>query len=182
MILRDGFRLCVDDEFVGIAAARFAKKGGAPLAKDSLELFLGNGGELLDGFDGECAQGALRDFADAGNFSHGKRREEASFLAGRDPEEPARLGLVGGDFRDQARRGEAAGARKARRPRDGAQEFIGGGEGRAMQALRAGEVEIGFVDGNHLYYGRKFRQDRCDAIAPFGVFRVITVEKNGVRA
>ena len=51
-----------------------------------------------------------------------------------------------------------------------------------MEALGAGEVEIGFVDGNHFDDGREFREDGGDAIAPFGIFFVVAVEKNGVRA
>jgi hypothetical protein len=138
VVLRDGFRFGVDDEFIGIAAARFAIECRAPLAEDLLKLFLRNGGEVLDGFDAECAQGALRDFADAGNFSYRKRREKAGFLAGSDPEEPARLGLVRSDLGDEASRCEASGAGKACRARDGAQKFIRRGERRTMQAFRAG--------------------------------------------
>src|SRR5262249_9558698 len=93
VIVRDGFGFGVDDEFVGIAATCFAIECCAPLAENVFEFFGGEFGELSDGFDAESAQSAFGDFADAGNLSNGKRREELCFLAGSDPDESARLGL-----------------------------------------------------------------------------------------
>ena len=66
--------------------------------------------------------------------------------------------------------------------RDGAKKFVGGGEWRAVEAFGAGKIEIGFVDGNHLHDGRKFREDGGDAVAPFGIFFVMAIEENRVRA
>ena len=182
VIVGDGFGFGVDEEFVGVAAAGLAVEGSAPLAEDFFELFLGVGGELLDGFDTEGAQGAFGDFADAGNFADWKRSEEAGFHAGGDPDEAAGLALFGGDFGGEASGGESAGAGKAGLSCDGAKKFVGGGERRTVEAFGAGEVEIGFVDGNHFDDGREFREDGGDAIAPFGIFFVVAVEKNGVRA
>ena len=51
-----------------------------------------------------------------------------------------------------------------------------------MEALGAGEIEIGFVDGGHFDNGRKFREDGGDAVAPLGVEIVAAFEKNCVRA
>ena len=65
---------------------------------------------------------------------------------------------------------------------DGAKKFIGGGERRTVEAFGAGEVEIGFVDRNHFDDGRKFREDGGDTVAPFGVFFVVTIEKDGLGA
>ena len=102
VILGNGFGLGVDQEFVGIAAAGFAIESGAPLAKDFFEAFLGIGGELLDGLNTECVEGAFGDFADAGNFSDMERSEETCFLTGNDPDEAAGLGLIGSDLGHQA--------------------------------------------------------------------------------
>jgi len=63
---------------------------------------------------------------------------------------------------------------------DGAKKFVGDGERRAEEAFGAGEVEIGFVDGNHFDDGREFREDRGDTIAPFGIFFVVAVEEDSV--
>ena len=51
-----------------------------------------------------------------------------------------------------------------------------------MQTFRAGKIEIRFVNRNHFDDGRKFREDRGDAIAPLGIFGVVTIEINRVRA
>jgi len=182
VIVGDGFWLGVDEEFVGIPAAGFAIEGCAPLAKDFFEFFLGVGGKLFDSFDAEGAKGAFGDFADAGNFADGKRGEEARFHAGGDPDEAAGFALVGGDLGSEACGGETGGAGKSRLFGDGAKEFVGSGEGRAVEAFGAGKVEIGFVDGNHFDDGREFRKDGGNAIAPFGIFFVMAVEEDGVRA
>jgi hypothetical protein len=139
-------------------------------------------GELFDSFNAEGAEGAFGDFADAGNFADGKRSEETGFHTGCDPDEAARLALIGGDFGGEAGGGESAGAGKTGLFGDGAKKFVGSGERRAVEAFGAGEVEIGFVDGNHFNDGREFRKDGGDAIAPFGIFFMMAVEEDGVRA
>ena len=155
VIVGDGFGFGVDEEFVGVAAARFAEESGAPLAKDFFEFFLRVGGELFDGFDAEGAKGALRDFADAGNFANGKRSEEAGFHARSDPDQAPGFALIRGDFGGETSGGEAAGAGKTGLLRDGAEEFVGRGEGRAVETLGAGEIEVGFVDRDHFDDGGK---------------------------
>ena len=65
---------------------------------------------------------------------------------------------------------------------DGAQKFVCGGEWRAVEALGAGEIEIGFVDRNHFDDGRKLAEDGSDTITPFGIFFVMAIEEDGVRA
>ncbi len=50
-----------------------------------------------------------------------------------------------------------------------------------MQALGAGEVEIRFVDGSHFDDGRELAEDCGNAIAPFRIFFVMTIEEDGVR-
>ncbi len=136
VIVGDGFGLSVDEEFVGISTAGFAVESGAPLAKNLFEFFLGMGGELLDGFDAEGTECAFGDFTDAGNFSDGKRGKEAGFLAGSNPDEAPGFALIRGDFGSKAGGGEAAGAGKSSSPGNGAKKLVGGGERRAMEALR----------------------------------------------
>ena len=51
-----------------------------------------------------------------------------------------------------------------------------------MKALRAGEIEIGLVNGNHFHDGRKLGEDGGDAIAPFGIFFVMAIKENGMGA
>src|SRR5882757_3307972 len=70
VIVRNGFWLGIDYEFVGITAARFAVQRGAPLAEDLVEFFQRLTGELFHGFNAERTQRALGDFTDAGNFAH----------------------------------------------------------------------------------------------------------------
>ena len=92
----------------------------------------------------------LRDFADAGDIAHVERREKACFLAGQDPEDAIGLGLVGGDFRDQARGADADRAVQVGFASSSAWWSVcAARERRAVQALGAGHVEIGFVDRGH---------------------------------
>ncbi len=90
--------------------------------------------------------------------------------------------MIRGDFGGEAGGGESAGAGKTGLARDGAKKFVSGGERRAVEAFGAGKVEIGFVDGNHFDDGREFCKDGGDAIAPFGIFLVMAVEKDSVGA
>src|SRR5262249_12506160 len=91
MIVRNGFGFGVEDEFVGVAAARFAIEGRAPLAENVFEFFRWNFRKLRDGFNSKCAEGAFRDFADSGYFSHRERREEFCFLSRCYADKTARL-------------------------------------------------------------------------------------------
>ena len=77
-------------------------------------------GELFDGLNAERTKGALRDFADAGNFANGQRSEETRFHSWRNPDQAARFGLIGRNFRNQTGGSQSAGARQAGLPRDGA--------------------------------------------------------------
>ena len=133
-------------------------------------------------FDSQVVKRRFGDFSDAGNAPHAERREKFRFGARRNPHQAARLGLIGSDFGDQASAREARGAGQARFLADRANQRVGRGERRAVQALGSGEIEIGFVDRGHLHHRRKLRQDRGDAVAPFGVEIVAAFEKNGVRA
>lgn len=182
MVVGDGFGFGVNQEFVGVPSASFAIESDAPLAEDFLEFFLRMGGELLDGFDAECAESAFGDFTDTGNFADGERGEEARFHAGSDPDQAAGLALLRSDFRSEASGGETARAGEASLPGDGAEQIIGGGKWRTVKAFRAGEVEIGFINRDHFDDGRKFGKDGGDAIAPFGIFFMVPVEEDGVRA
>src|SRR5438552_1968422 len=145
VVVRDGFGLRVDDEFVRIAAAGFTIERRPPLTENLFQFFRGMFGKLCDGFNAECAEGAFGDFADTGNFADGKRREEFSFLAGCNPDEAAGFSLIARHFCGEARRREAAGAGKAGLTRDSTKQFVRGGERRAVHALGAGKIEIGFV-------------------------------------
>ena len=180
VIVRNGFGFGVNQEFVGIATTCFTVESGAPLTEDFLELFLLVRGELLNGFDAKCAKGALGYFADARNLADREWREETGFHAWGYPNEAAWFGLLGGDFGYQAGGSEAAGTGKVGCFCDGPQEFVRGSERRAVQAFGAVEIEIGFVDGNHFHDRRKLAKDGGDAVAPFGIFFVMAVKKNGV--
>src|SRR5260370_14138299 len=103
VVVRDRFRLGVDHEFIGIAAARLAIQRRSPLAKNAFQFFLRYGRDLLDGFNAEGAKRAFGDFADTRNLSHRQRREKPLFAAPRHPDEPPRLGLVERNLRKQPR-------------------------------------------------------------------------------
>src|SRR5208337_1710855 len=79
VIVRDGFRFGVYQEFIGVAAARFAIERGAPLAEDFFQLFLRVRSELLDGFYAKGTLFAVATITDAGNFADGEWREKARF-------------------------------------------------------------------------------------------------------
>src|SRR5260370_413635 len=59
MIVRNGFRLCIDNEFVGIAAARFAVQRGAPLTENFFKLIQWLRRQLFHCFDAQRALRAL---------------------------------------------------------------------------------------------------------------------------
>src|ERR1700739_3810235 len=79
MIVGNGFRLGVDQEFIGVARAGFAKEGRAPLSEYFFQLFLLVRGELLDGFDSQRAQGPFCNFTNPGNFSDRQWGQEQGF-------------------------------------------------------------------------------------------------------
>jgi len=180
VVVGDGLGLGVDEEFVGVTPAGLAIKRCAPLPEDLFKFFLRVGGELFYDFDAKRAEGAFGDFADAGDFADGERGEEAGFHAGCDPNKAARLALIRSNLGGETRGGESAGAWQAGLLRDGAQELVGSGERGTMQAFGAGEIQIGFVDGDHFDDGREFGENSGDAIAPFGIFFMMAVEENGV--
>jgi len=138
VIMRNRFRLGVDDKFVGIAAARFAIQRRTPLAENLFEFLLRNSGDLFRPvFDAEGAKRALRDFADAGNFSHRQLREESLFAACRDPDEAARFGLIRRNFRNEPRRSKAARTGKSSGASDRAKQLVGRRERWPVQSLGA---------------------------------------------
>jgi hypothetical protein len=63
-----------------------------------------------------------------------------------------------------------------------AEKFVGGSERRAVEAFGAGEVEIGFVNRNHFDDRGEFRKDGGYVVARFGIFFVVAIVENGVRA
>src|SRR6267378_2244068 len=182
VIVRDRFRLRVDDKFVGIAAARFAIQRRSPLAENLFEFFLRNSGDLFDSFNAEGAKRSLRNLTDPWNFSHRQLREESLFAAYRDPDKTARLGLIRRNFRNEPRRSQSAGARKSSGARDGLKQLVGRRQRWSVQSLGAGEIEIGFVDRDHFDDWREFRENARDAIAPLRIFFVVAIQKNRVRA
>ena len=181
VIVRNGFRLGVEEKLEGVFAARFAIKRVAPLAERFLKFFERNGGQLTDGGNSPRVQRLLRNFADAGNAAHAERRKKNCFGSGGNAKQAARLGLIAGNFCDEARGSESAGTRKAGGARDFRKQFVRGGERGAVKFFRAAEIEIGFVNGSHFHGGRIFRENYGDAVGPFFVERVAHVEKNRVR-
>ena len=180
--MRNGFGLGIDEKFVGVLPTRFAIERRAPLAETFFQFFDGHFGELPDAVDAQRVQTRFGDFADPGNFSNGKRREKFFLGARRNPDQSARLGLFGSYFCDQSRGRESGGTRKLRGAPDFLDQFVGGGERRAVHAFGAGEIEIGFVDRSHFDNRRIFRQDCGDAVAPFAIKIVVAIEENCVRA
>src|SRR6266478_495580 len=62
VIVRNRFRLGVNDKFVGIAAARLAIQRRSPLAENAFQFFLRYRCDLLDGFNAEGSKRAFGDF------------------------------------------------------------------------------------------------------------------------
>src|SRR6516225_6537581 len=182
VVMRNGFWLRIDQEFIRIAAASLAVEGSAPLPEDFLELLLFMGGELLDGLDAQSSKGALGDFADAGNFADREGSEETRFHSRHNENEATRLRLIRSDLRNQTSGGEPAGAGKGGRLRDHAQQLVCGSKRRAVQAFCAAEVKIGFIDRGPFDDRGEFGEDGSNAVAPFGVSFVMAIEKNRVWA
>ena len=61
-------------------------------------------------------------------------------------------------------------------------QLVGGAKRRAMQALGAGDIHIGFVDGGHFHLRRKPFQDGVDAARIIAVALRVTIHENGLRA
>src|SRR6266480_441593 len=181
VIVRNRFRLGINHEFVGIAAACFAVKRRPPLAKNLLQFFLRKGGDLLDRFNSQHSERALGDFANAGNLSNRKWRKKPFFTAGCNPEQTVRFGLIRRNFRYQPRPSQSAGTRQRRRACDGSKQLVGGGERWPVQAPGAREIEISLVNRNHLDGRRKLSEDGRNSVAPLRIFSVVAVKENGVR-
>ena len=129
-----------------------------------------------------AVQRRFGDFADSGNAPHAERREKCFLAPGGNPHQAARLGLIARHFGDQARSREARGARQSGGCRNFAQQRIGRGQRRAVQALRPGEIEISLVHRSHFHDRRIFSENRRDAVAPLGIEMMPRLKKNRVRA
>src|SRR5260370_22619958 len=70
VIVRNGFGLGVDYEFVRIAATRFAIQSGAPLDENFFKFLQRLRRELFHGFDAASAECSFGDFTDTGNLAH----------------------------------------------------------------------------------------------------------------
>jgi len=159
VIVRNRFRLGVDDKFVGIAAARFAIQRRTPLAENLFEFLLRNSGDLFDSFDAEGAKRALRDFADAGNFSHRQLCEKSLFGCLQGPRRGRAAWLDPTQLRNEPRRSEAAGAGKSGGASDRSKQLVGQPRAAVRASLGAGEIEIGFVDRDHFDDGRRISRE-----------------------
>src|SRR5580692_8001302 len=71
--------------------------------------------ELSDRFDTEFFQAGVGDFSDSRNTPGRERSQESFFGSGRNPHQTARLSLLAGNFGDESRGGQTAGARQLRR-------------------------------------------------------------------
>src|SRR3954470_13578411 len=118
MLVADGFGIAavldVADLLIepaaGIFPARFPGKRESPLAGALLEKSCIEPRQITNFADAAFVQVALGDLADPRNLAHIERSEEPRLLTMRDPQNAVRLGLIGSDFRDQARLGRADGA------------------------------------------------------------------------
>src|SRR5260370_25676813 len=81
VIVRNGFGLGVDYEFIRIAATRFAIQRGAPLAENFFKFFQRLRRELFHGFDADSAECSLCDVTDSVNLAHRERLEKEPFSA-----------------------------------------------------------------------------------------------------
>src|ERR1700733_447130 len=153
VILRNGFGFRIYDKLVRVPATRFAIKRRAPLPKNFLEFFLWLRGDLLDPFDSQCKQCSFRHFPNPRNFAHRKGPKKSLFASRRNPNESARLALIGGHFGHQPCGSETARTWESGCASNVAKEFIRGSERWSVQSFCACEIQISFVDGYHLHYG-----------------------------
>src|SRR5579863_4866876 len=58
---------------------------------------------------------------------------------------------------------------------------MGGAKGRPMQAFRAGDIHIGFVDGSHFYLRREALEDCINAARIIAVALRVSVHENSLR-
>src|SRR5579863_1301782 len=76
VVVRNRFRLGVEEKLEGIFATRFAIERIAPLAERFLKFFKRYCGQLSHRGNAACIQRFLRHFADAGNAAHAERRKK----------------------------------------------------------------------------------------------------------
>ncbi len=122
------------------------------------------------------------DFADARDFANVERREEAGLFAGENVENTIGLGLIGRDFGDHAGGGNSDGAVERGLAFHGVMQAMRGRERRAVQALGAGEIHVGFVDRCHVHLRREALEDFVDLARVFAIARGVAVDEDGVRA
>src|SRR6185436_17648308 len=89
--------------------------------------------EVADLADAAFMQGAFRHFTDARNLAHVETGQETRFATRWNPQYAVGLGLVGSNFRNEARRSCADGAVELRRFVNRVVQCVRGGERRAEQ-------------------------------------------------
>ena len=167
----------------GVEAARFAGQRQAPFAEALFQEALVEAREIADLADAEVVQVLLGDLADAGDAADVERRQEARFLAGDDPQDavaawPGRKQTSPPGARSAMPMEQLSCVARLHR----VVQQVRGAQRRAVQALGAGHVEIGFVDRGHLHQRREAAQHLEDLAGVLAVAVGMAVDENGLRA
>src|SRR5262249_33532105 len=144
-------------KFIRIFPSCFAIKARAPLPELFLKAFARGLSKLLDGLECHLLEGRFCEFSNAWNAPYRKRRQKTRFYSGPHPQNAVRLGFIGCHFSDQASACKPSGTGKPRFVSDFTEDGMRRGQRRSEQTLRAGQIEICFVDRCHFHHGGKVR-------------------------
>ncbi len=180
--MADGLLLLVQEPQVGVLPARLAVERLAPLPENFFQFFSLHPRQLAHRAHAQVGQGFLRHLADAGDAPHRQRRQESRLGAGGNPQQAARLGQVGGHLGHHAALRHADGAWQLRFLPDGALDFLRRRPGSSVQTLGAGQVEVGFVNRDHVNHRGEALEDSAHALRPLLVQLVVAGKEDGVRA
>jgi hypothetical protein len=148
----------------GLAARGALESGGALLAEAVYEPVGGGVGQLADAANAEGVERGAGLGACAGEFLDRERREVGALFAAGDAAVAVGLGFVGGDFGDELVSGDGNAAGEVELFADRVLDVRGDGVVAAEEAERAGDVDVGLVDGGHLRpAGETVSEDFVDA-------------------
>jgi len=180
LFVADGFGFGVGSDFagvdavgeVGVVVSGRAEVGGHP--------FGGHSAEVGDGFDADVVEGGFGFFADAPEASDGERGEDGFDVFGVDDEEAVGFVHVGGEFGEEFIGGDADGGGECGFVADGLFDVAGDGFWGTAELEGAGDVEVGFVDGDGFDDGGEAFEDGVDLLGELAVAREAAGDDDGL--
>jgi hypothetical protein len=162
----------------GVQPARLAGERESPLAEPLFQELVVKAREVADLADAKLVQILLRDLADARNPAHVEWREKIRLQARDNPDDAIGFGLIGADLGHHPRGGDADGAVEIGGLLHAIVQDVSGAEGRPVEALGAGDIEIGFVDRRHFDQRAEGGEDVVNLVRVFAVTVGVAIDED----